>query len=132
MKKTIKKLQVGYDFLIKKHFRLKKTEYIALKKGMFGKDMMAKMEEMKRASDESKARLDSIIVEGESGGGLIRIELTGNRQLKSVQINGDHRTMEKEDLEDLITVALNRAMESANNLNESEVMNSAKNIFPGF
>lgn len=99
---------------------------------MFGKDMMAKMEEMKRLSDESKSRLDSIIVEGESGGGLIRIELTGNRQLKSVQINGDHKSMEKEDLEDLITVALNRAMESANNLNESEVMNSAKNIFPGF
>lgn len=102
------------------------------KTSMFGKDMMAKMEEMKRLADESKSRLDSITVEGEAGGGLIVIELTGNRKLKSVQINGDHKTMDKEDLEDLISVALNRAMEAANNLNESEVMNSAKNIFPGF
>jgi len=102
------------------------------KKTMFSKDMMVKMEEMKRLADESKSRLDTITVEGEAGGGLIVIELTGNRTLKSVHINGDHKTMEKEDLEDLIAVALNRAMEAANNLNESEVMNSAKSIFPGF
>ena len=94
--------------------------------------MMGKMAEMKRLADESKSRLDSILVEGEAGGGLIKIELTGNRQLKSVQINGDHTIMDKEDLEDLISVALSRALEATNNLNENEVMNSAKNIFPGF
>ena len=111
---------------------IKKKRIYCRKKEMFGKDMMAKMAEMKRLADESKSRLDSITVEGEAGGGLIIIELTGNRKLKSVKINGDHASMEKEDLEDLIAVELNRAMEAANNLNESEVMNSAKNIFPGF
>lgn len=99
---------------------------------MFGSDMMGKMAEMKRLADESKARLETIYVEGEAGSGLIKIELTGNRKLKSVQINGDHTIMEKEDLEDLICVALSRALDAANNLNESEVLNSAKNIFPGF
>lgn len=94
--------------------------------------MMGKIAEMKRLADESKSRLDTIFVEGEAGSGLIKIELTGNRNLISFQINGDHKIMEKEDLEDLISVALSRALDAANNLNESEVMNSAKNIFPGF
>ena len=39
--------------------------------------------------------------------------------------------MEKEDLEDLITVALQRAVDQANAINEQEVMSSAKHLFPG-
>lgn len=98
---------------------------------MFGSDMFEKLSAMKKMADESKARLDTISVEGESGGGLIRIELTGNRALKSVIVNGDHTQMTKDDLEDLISVALSRALEKANEINEQEVMNSARNAFPG-
>ena len=61
----------------------------------------------------------------------MRIELTGNRNLKSVSINADHTQMTKEDLEDLFSVALNKALENANKINEQEVMSSAKNMFPG-
>lgn len=98
---------------------------------MFGSDMFGKMEAMKRMAQESKSRLDAIIVEGEAGNGLIVVELTGNRSVRSVQINGDHTIMEKDDLEDLITVALQRAVDKANAINEQEVMSSAKHLFPG-
>jgi DNA-binding YbaB/EbfC family protein len=98
---------------------------------MFGSDMFGKIEAMKKMAEESKSRLDSIIVEGESGNGLIVVELTGNRAVRSVKINSDHSLMEKEDLEDLITVALQRAVDKANVINEQEVMSSAKNFFPG-
>ncbi|HLU88175.1 MAG TPA: YbaB/EbfC family nucleoid-associated protein [Taishania sp.] len=98
---------------------------------MFGSGMLDKLNAMKNMADESKKRLDSIIVEGEAGGGLIRVELTGNRNLKSISINTDHTQMSKEDLEDLFNVAFNRALENANKVNEQEVMNSAKNMFPG-
>jgi len=98
---------------------------------MFGSGMLDKLNAMKNMADESKKRLDSIIVEGEAGGGLIRVELTGNRNLKSISINTDHTQMSKEDLEDLFSVAFNRALENANKVNEQEVMNSAKNMFPG-
>jgi DNA-binding YbaB/EbfC family protein len=98
---------------------------------MFGAGMLDKLNAMKNLADESKKRLDAISVEGEAGGGLVRIELTGNRNLKSVTINADHTQMTKEDLEDLFTVALNKALENANKINEQEVMSSAKNMFPG-
>lgn len=98
---------------------------------MFGSGMLDKLNAMKGLADESKQRLDKITVEGEAGGGLIRVELTGNRNLKGITINTDHTQMSKEDLEDLFSVAFNRALESANKINEQEVMNSAKNMFPG-
>jgi DNA-binding protein YbaB len=93
--------------------------------------MFGKMDAMKKMAEESKSRLDSIMVDGEAGNGLIVLELTGNRAVRSVKINGDHTIMEKNDLEDLITVALQRAVDKANAINEQEVMSSAKHLFPG-
>lgn len=93
--------------------------------------MLDKLNAMKGLAEESRKRLDTIVVEGESGGGLVRIELTGNRNFKSISINADHTQMSKEDLEDLFSVALERALENANKINEQEVMSSAKNMFPG-
>lgn len=93
--------------------------------------MLSKLSAMKQMADESKSKLDTIVVEGESGSGLIVIALTGNRSLKSIKINADIRLMETEDLEDLLSVALKRALDKANEINEKEVMSSAKNMFPG-
>ena len=93
--------------------------------------MLSKLSAMKQMADESKKKLDNIIVEGESGNGLVIISLSGNWELKSIKINADIKMMETEDLEDLLSVALKRAMDNANALNEKEVMNSAKNMFPG-
>jgi len=98
---------------------------------MFGSDMLSKLSAMKQLADESKSKLDNLTVEGESGSGLVVITLTGNRALKSIKINADIKLMDTEDLEDLLSVALKRAMDKANELNEKEVMSSAKNIFPG-
>lgn len=89
------------------------------------------MLQMQQALEESKSRLEQTIVTGESGGGLVRIELNGNRKLKSLQINTSIKEMEKEDLEDLLTVALERALEAANQVNDSEVSSSARQFIPG-
>ena len=98
---------------------------------MFGSGMMDKLNAINGLAEVSKKRLDTISVEGEAGGGLMRIELTGNRNFKSISINADHTQMSKEDLEDLFSVALERALENANKINEQEVMSSARNMFPG-
>lgn len=98
---------------------------------MFGSDMMSKLANMKRLAEESKERLDKIILEGESGGGLIIVSMNGNRVIKSVKINSDIKLMENDDLEDLLCVAFQRVMEKVNDLNEKEVMSSTKDLFPG-
>lgn len=98
---------------------------------MFGNDMMSKLADMKRIADESKERLDNIIVDGESGGGLVIVSMNGNREVKSVKINTDIKIMENDDLEDLLCVAFQRVMDKVNDLNEKEVMSSTRNLFPG-
>jgi DNA-binding YbaB/EbfC family protein len=98
---------------------------------MVGPEMFQKLEELKKIADESKSKLDAIIVEGESGGNLVVITLNGNREFKSIKINTDHKLISPEDLEDLITVAFQRAMEKANKINEDEVRKSSQFLFPG-
>jgi DNA-binding YbaB/EbfC family protein len=98
---------------------------------MFDPSMLSKLSEMKSIADSSKQKLDQMTVEGESGGGLIRIALSGNSEVRSVQINAELDHINKEDLEDLLTVALKRAMEAAEQLNQQETMAAARNLFPG-
>lgn len=98
---------------------------------MFTPDMLEKLQHLKQQSEESKEKLNSTLVTEDAGGGLIRVTLNGNRELKGLEINADLSDLEKSDLEDLLTVAFNRALEKVNALNEQEVMSSARNLFPG-
>lgn len=98
---------------------------------MFGLDQKAMMQQMQQLLEESKQRLETTVVTGEAGGGLIVIELNGNRKLQSLSINTSIKDMEKEDLEDLLTVALGRAIDAANQINEQEVSSSARQFIPG-
>lgn len=99
---------------------------------MFGSDMLEKLKAMQNLAEESKANLDKVEVTGEAGGGLVRITLTGNKNFKNLDINTDHTLMEKEDLEDLISVALSKALQAADGIAQKEMMSSAKGMFPGF
>lgn len=98
---------------------------------MFTPDMLEKLQHLKQQSEESKEKLNNTLVTEDAGGGLVRITLNGNRELKGLEINAELNDLEKSDLEDLLTVAFNRALDKVNNLNEQEVMSSARNLFPG-
>lgn len=98
---------------------------------MFNPEMLEKLQQLRGEVEVSKERLNSLTVTGEAGGNLIVVEMTGNRVLKQLTIHADLKQMEKEDLEDLLTVALNRALEAANELNENEVADSARKFIPG-
>ena len=98
---------------------------------MFNEEMLNKLSSLKRQSEESKERLEEMVLTEESGGGLIEVSMNGNRKLKSIKINADIANMETEDLEDLLTVAFNRVLDKVNDINEKEVMSSASSLFPG-
>lgn len=93
--------------------------------------MLNKLSDLKRQSEESKDRLENLVITEDAGGGLIQVSMNGNRKLKSIKINSDVSSMENEDLEDLLTVAFNRVLEKVNEVNEKEVMSSAQSLFPG-
>jgi len=93
---------------------------------MFG-DMMGKLQEMQRAVEQSKQKLDTISVFGESG--YVKVEVSGNRRVMQVLINQE--LSDKEELEDLLIIALNKALEQADKVNEAEMASSARGLIPG-
>ena len=98
---------------------------------MFSPEILEKLKHLKQQSEESKEKLNHTLITEDAGGGLVRITLNGNRELKGLEINASLSDIDKTDLEDLLTVAFNRALDKINVLNEQEVMSSARNLFPG-
>jgi DNA-binding YbaB/EbfC family protein len=94
--------------------------------------MLEKLQSMQGQAEETKAKLSQLTVEGEAGGNLIVVEMDGNRKLKKLTINTELSNMEKEDLEDLLTVAIDRALTAVEKLNEQEMAASAKDLLGGF
>ena len=103
---------------------------------MFGnqnmQDMMAKLQEMQGAVEDSKKRLENIYVKGDAFEGKIRFILDGNRQLKELFIDDDilKQTPKGEIIQNLI-VAFNKAIKDADHVNENEMKSTAFNIIPG-
>jgi DNA-binding YbaB/EbfC family protein len=100
---------------------------------MFGKlgDMMGKLQEMKQKADEVKNRLDDTVIKTEGAGGDIKIEITGNRKLKNVEIAPSLQHGNKNELEELLVVTLNKAIEEADKINEQEMKKAASGLLPG-
>lgn len=100
---------------------------------MFGKlgDMMGKLQEMKRMADDIKTKLDETEINSEGAGGDIKIVITGTRKIRSVQISSALQHGDKEELEEQLVVALNRAIEAADRLNEDEMKKAAGGLLPG-
>ena len=100
---------------------------------MFGKlgDMMGKLQEMKQKADEIKLKLDSTIINVEGAGGDIKIAITGNREIKSLIIAPGLQHGDKEELEEQLTVTLNKSLLKANELNDNEMKSVASGMLPG-
>lgn len=97
---------------------------------MFG-DMMGKLQEMKQKMEESKARLNNITVQGESPNGLVQVTVNGNRRVKSIEIKQELlNENDKEQLEDFLIIALNKAIEQADKVNETEMGSAAQGMLP--
>lgn len=91
--------------------------------------MMGKLKEAQQQIEETKKRLDTVIVDGQSAEGRIKIAVTANREVKSIVIH-DSLLVDKEELEDYLILALNKALEKANTVHETEMAAAAKNGLP--
>ncbi len=98
---------------------------------MFGdmQGMMAKLKEAQAKIEETKLRLNTIMVDGDSGDGAVVVTLTANREIKNIAID-DALLEDKEALEDYLIIALNKAIKKANDINEAEMAAAAKGGLP--
>ena len=98
---------------------------------MFG-DLMGKLGDMKSKMAAVKERLSTISVQGESSDKNVVVTMDGNKVMKDVAIHFSLGEAEKDEVQDMIVQATNRAIEQAEKLYEAEMAASAKDFLPGF
>ncbi|WP_421825001.1 YbaB/EbfC family nucleoid-associated protein [Flagellimonas oceanensis] len=98
---------------------------------MFGDlmGMMGKIKETQKKVEETKGRLNTVMIDEESSDGLLKVTLTANREIKSIAID-DSLLEDKEQLEDYLVLTLNKAIEKATKVNEAELAAVAKEGMP--
>ena len=106
-----------------------------LPKGGINK-MIKKAQEMQSQMEKAQAELNSIEIEGQSGGGMVSVTVNGHKELVALNIDPEILNEDKEMIEDMILAAVNQGLQNAGKVAE-EKMNSitggmmGKIKFPG-
>ena len=98
---------------------------------MFGDmmGMMNKLKESQKKVEETKERLNHVLVDQNSNDNLLKVTLTANRTIKKIEI--DNSLLEdKEQLEDYLILTINKAIEKATSINEADLAAVAKEGLP--
>jgi DNA-binding protein YbaB len=90
-------------------------------------DMMKQMMQAQHQNKDLKNRLATITLVGEAQG--VSVEIDGNRKIKN--ISPEDIFEDKEVTEDLLVTAVNRAIEQADNLNQTEMAAMAQQMLGG-
>ncbi|MEC4051085.1 YbaB/EbfC family nucleoid-associated protein [Flavobacterium sp. SUN046] len=98
---------------------------------MFGDlmGMMGKLKETQQKIEETKRRLDSVLIDEQSSDGLLKTTLTANRTIKAIEID-ESLLADKEQLEDYLILVINKAINRATAVNEAELAAVAKDGMP--
>ena len=98
---------------------------------MFGDlmGMMGKLKETQQKVEETKKRLDFVLIDEKSTDGLLEVTLTANRTIKNITLSNELLD-DKEMLEDYLVNILNKAIEKATNVHETELAAVAKEGMP--
>ena len=86
------------------------------------RDMMAKLQQMQQNAMKAQEELYAQVVEGTSGGGAVKIMVTGGLNVESLKI--DPEVVDGDDiemLEDLVTAALNEALQKVQGLQTQQL-----------
>ena len=98
---------------------------------MFGDMMglMGKLKETQQKVEETKKRLDHVLIDEKSTDGLLEVTITANRKIKNITLS-EELLQDKEMLEDYLVNVLNKAIEKATDVNEAELAAVAKDGMP--
>ena len=75
-------------------------------------DMLSKAKAMQDKMKEAQEQIKKIKAEGEAGGNLVKVILTGDYELKSIIISEEAKKENQEIINDLIIAAYNNAKEN--------------------
>jgi DNA-binding YbaB/EbfC family protein len=94
--------------------------------------MFDKLMQAQQKAGEVKKRLDAITVTGTAEGGNITVVANGNKVIQSIAINNDFfKDADKEQLEELLVIAVNKAIEEADSVSQGEMAAMTKEMLGG-
>ncbi len=98
---------------------------------MFGDimGMMGKIKETQEKVKATKERLSTVLIDESSSDGLLKVTITANKEIKSISVD-DTLLQDKEQLEDYLVLTMNKAIEKATQVNETELAAVAKEGMP--
>ncbi|MFD0993608.1 YbaB/EbfC family nucleoid-associated protein [Tenacibaculum geojense] len=98
---------------------------------MFGdlSGMMDKLKQAQQKVEETKQRLNTVLIDESGADNKIRVTVTANREIKSIIID-DSLLTDAEELEDYLILTLNKALKRAGEINEQEMAVAAKSGMP--
>lgn len=93
---------------------------------------MNKIGDLKNRMENVKSDLDQVTLTGTSGDREVVVTVTGNRKLISIDI-APHLLFpeKKEEIQELIEVAVNRALDAAEKKATEEMGRAGRDILPG-
>ena len=87
-------------------------------------NMMKQAQEIQKKIAEVQARLESIEVEGVSGGGMVKVVSSAKGNIKSISLDPSLMNEKEKDItEDLIVAAINDAKKKAEEATQEEMKN---------
>ena len=84
-------------------------------------DMLSKAKVMQDKMKEAQENIKKIEVEGEAGGNLVKVVLSGDYELKSIIISDEAKKETQEIINDLIIAAYNNAKEKLKKKSSEEL-----------
>lgn len=82
--------------------------------------MMGKLRETQQKIEETKKRLDTVLIDEQSTDSLLKVTVTANNKIKSITID-DTLLEDKDQLEDYLILVMNKAIEKAATVNQAEL-----------
>jgi nucleoid-associated protein EbfC len=93
--------------------------------------MMGKVKEAQAKIKEAQARLVHLTAEGESGAGLVKVLVNGERKVLKIQLDDTLlNPQDKEMVTDLIVAATNKAMEAIEQKIKVEMKAATEGMIP--
>jgi DNA-binding YbaB/EbfC family protein len=97
-------------------------------------DIMKQAKQMQEQFQKAQQDIASIVVEGESGAGLVKISMNGRHDVLSVNINDSLLSEDKSVIEDLLAAAVNDSVRKLEDKNKEALgsMAGGMNLPSGF
>ena len=84
-------------------------------------NMMKKAQEMQKKMSQVQAELNDLRIDGQSGGGMVKVVVNGKKDIISLNIDSSILKEDKEMVEDMVLAAIHQAMKNADKISQDKM-----------